>query len=127
MVRAAPNLLAVNDPLLLPQIYHRRADKTDVYTTGVLGEQTIKRDDHAAKRKRVANTVGAITLHPTTDARFLISWAISLTKNVQFTITNLRPLEGRSLLGSSKWTSVLNEKLARTGEKMDFTQWYQYA
>ena len=63
VVRAAPNLLAVNDPLLLPQIYHRRVDKTDVYTTGVLGElappfQTIKHADHAVKRKRVANSVG---------------------------------------------------------------------
>ena len=62
VVRAAPNLLAVNDPLLLPQIYHRRVDKTDVYTTGVLGElappfQTIKHEEHAAKRKRVANSV----------------------------------------------------------------------
>lgn len=57
------NLLAVNDPLLLPQIYHRHVDKTDVYTTGVLSElalpfQTIKHEDHAAKRKRVANSVG---------------------------------------------------------------------
>ena len=73
VVRAAPNLLAVNDPLLLPQIYHRRVDKTDVYTTGVLGElappfQTIKHEDHAAKRKRVANSVGTTNLHPTTDA-----------------------------------------------------------
>ena len=62
VVRAAPNLLAVNDPLLLPQIYHRRVDKTDVYATGVLSElalpfQTIKHEDHGAKRKRVANSV----------------------------------------------------------------------
>lgn len=63
VVRAAPNLLAINDPLLLPRIYHRRVDKTDVYTPGVLGElappfQTIKHDEHAAKRKRVASSVG---------------------------------------------------------------------
>lgn len=38
IVRAAPNLLAVDHPMLLPQIYHRRVDKTDVYTVGVLGE-----------------------------------------------------------------------------------------
>lgn len=63
VVRVGPNLLAVNDPLLLPKIYHRKVDKTDVYTTGVLGEpappfQTIKHEDHAAKRKGVASSVG---------------------------------------------------------------------
>ena len=65
VVRAGPNLLAVNDPLLLPRIYHRKVDKTDVYTTGVLGElappfQTIKHEEHAAKRKRVANSVSTL-------------------------------------------------------------------
>ena len=65
LVRAAPNLLAVNDPLLLPEIYHRRVDKTDVYTVGVLGEiappfQTLKHEEHAAKRKRVASSVGQV-------------------------------------------------------------------
>lgn len=67
VVRAAPNLLAVNDPLLLPKIYHRKVDKTDVYTTGVLGElappfQTIKHEEHAAKRKRVANSVRTLSM-----------------------------------------------------------------
>lgn len=62
VVRVAPNLLAIDDPLLLPQIYHRRVDKTDVYTAAVLGElatafQTLKHEEHAAKRKRVANSV----------------------------------------------------------------------
>lgn len=65
VVRAAPNLLAVNDPKLLPTIYHRRVDKTDVYTVGVLGEiappfQTLKHDEHAAKRKRVASSVSVV-------------------------------------------------------------------
>ena len=65
VVRAGPNLLAVNDPLLLPRIYHRKVDKTDVYTTGVLGDlappfQTIKHEEHAAKRKRVANSVSEV-------------------------------------------------------------------
>jgi hypothetical protein len=73
IVRAAPNLLAVDDPMLLPQIYHRRVDKTDVYTVGVLGEiappfQTLKHEEHAMKRKRVA---------------------------ASFTLTNLKSLEGQ--------------------------------
>ncbi|KAF7504179.1 hypothetical protein GJ744_002598 [Endocarpon pusillum] len=44
--------------------YHKKyglVDKTDVYTTGVLGElappfQTVKHEEHAAKRKGVANS-----------------------------------------------------------------------
>lgn len=65
VVRAGPNLLAVNDPLLLPVIYHRRANKTDVYTPGVLGKlappfQTLEHSEHAMKRKRVASSVSAL-------------------------------------------------------------------
>lgn len=65
VVRAAPNLLAVNNPKLLAAIYHRRVDKTDVYTVGVLGEiappfQTLNHDEHAAKRKRVASSVSVV-------------------------------------------------------------------
>ena len=62
VVRAAPNLLAVNDPKLLPTMDHRRVDKSDVYTMGVLKKiapsfQTLKHEEHAAKRKRVASSV----------------------------------------------------------------------
>ena len=134
VVRAAPNLLAVNDPLLLPQIYHRRVDKTDVYTTGVLGElappfQTIKHEDHAAKRKRVANSVGA---HQSASRRGClllrssIPETISTTKIIKFTLTNLKPLEGQIDARVVQWTSVLNDKFARTGKKLDFAQWSQY-
>ncbi|KAI4152527.1 MAG: hypothetical protein L6R39_001786 [Caloplaca ligustica] len=104
VVRAAPNLLAVNDPLLLPKIYHRKVDKTDVYTTGVLGElappfQTIKHEEHAAKRKRVANS---------------------------FTLTNLKPLESQVDARIIQWTGVLSEKYAETGFRMDFAAWSQW-
>lgn len=62
VVRVAPNLLAFNDPKLLPQVYHRQVDKTDFYSSGILGEiappfQTLKHRDHAAKRKRIAPSV----------------------------------------------------------------------
>ena len=104
VVRTAPNLLAVNDPLLLPAIYHRRVDKTDVYTTGVLGElappfQTIKHEDHAAKRKRVANS---------------------------FTLTNLKPLEGQIDARVMQWIDILRNRFASTGQKLDFAAWSQY-
>ena len=81
VVRAAPNLLAVNDSLLLPQIYHRRVDKTDVYTSGVLSElalpfQTIKHEDHAAKRKRVANPVGYFACYYGCSLRDILGYFI---------------------------------------------------
>ncbi|KAI0437384.1 cytochrome P450 monooxygenase [Xylaria telfairii] len=50
VVRAAPNLLAVNDPHLLPLIYHRRADKT----MSIPPTQDWR--EHARKRKRVASS-----------------------------------------------------------------------
>ena len=49
-----------------------------------------------------------------------------MTKNLQFTLTNLKPLEGQIDARVVQWTSVLNENFARTGEKMDFAQWSQY-
>ncbi|KAL8836148.1 MAG: hypothetical protein Q9176_006478 [Flavoplaca citrina] len=104
VVRAGPNLLAVNDPLLLPRIYYRKVDKTDFYTAGVLGElappfQTIKHEEHAAKRKRTANS---------------------------FTLTNLKPLESQIDARVVQWTSVLNERFAETGFRMDFAAWSQW-
>ena len=62
VVRVAPNLLAFDDPELLPKVYHRFVDKTDFYSTGILGEpappfQTQPHAEHAAKRKRIAPSV----------------------------------------------------------------------
>ena len=62
VVRVAPNLLAFNDPELLPKVYHRYVDKTDFYSTGILGEpappfQTQAHVEHAVKRKRIASSV----------------------------------------------------------------------
>lgn len=103
VVRAAPNLLAVNDPHLLPVIYHRRADKTDVYTTGVLGDlappfQTQDWREHARKRKRVASS---------------------------FALSNLVRLEGQVDDRVVEWTTALGSRFADTGVKMDFAAWSQ--
>lgn len=131
VVRAGPNLLAVNDPLLLPQIYHRRVDKTDVYTTGVLGElappfQTIKHEEHAAKRKRVANSVCQNLIKPWCPACVLPDEkGMMVIDSLKFTLTNLKPLEGQIDARVIQWTSVVNEKFAETGFKMDFAAWSQ--
>ncbi|RAK71705.1 cytochrome P450 [Aspergillus fijiensis CBS 313.89] len=104
IVRAAPNLLAVDDPMLLPLIYHRRVDKTDVYTVGVLGEiappfQTLKHEEHAIKRKRVA---------------------------ASFTLTNLKHLEGQVDERIAQWTHILTQRFVETGEELDFAAWSQW-
>ncbi|KAI1502628.1 cytochrome P450 monooxygenase [Biscogniauxia marginata] len=104
VVRAAPNLLAVNNPYLLPTIYHRRANKTDVYTTGVLGDlappfQTQNWHEHARKRKRVASS---------------------------FSLSNLVKLEGQVDDRVMEWTAVLGTRFADTGSMMDFAAWSQW-
>ena len=63
VIRVAPNLLTFNNPKILPNVYHRRVDKTDMYTVGALGDlappfQTMKNEEHAAKWKRIACSVG---------------------------------------------------------------------
>jgi hypothetical protein len=104
VVRAAPNLLAVDDPRLLPLIYHRRANKTDVYTTGVLGDlappfQTIDWKDHARKRKRVASS---------------------------FLLSNLVKLEGQVDARIMEWTGALASRFADASKSMDFAAWSQW-
>lgn len=103
VVRAAPNLLAVNDPHLLPLIYHRHANKTDVYTTGVLGElappfQTIDWKEHARKRKRVASS---------------------------FALSNLMKLEAQVDQRITEWSAQLGQKFADSADRMDFAAWSQ--
>ena len=62
VLRIAPNLLSFSDPLLLPEVYHRRADKTTFYSTGIAGDiapllQLQSYDEHSAKRKVIAPSV----------------------------------------------------------------------
>ncbi|KAI0869421.1 hypothetical protein GGS24DRAFT_512092 [Hypoxylon argillaceum] len=103
VVRTAPNLPAVNDPHLLPLICHHRADKTDVDTTGVLGDlvppfQTQDWREHARKRKRVSSS---------------------------FSLYNLVKLEGQVDYRVLEWTAAIGTRFADTGSKMNFATWSQ--
>ncbi|PSN60579.1 cytochrome P450 monooxygenase [Corynespora cassiicola Philippines] len=104
VVRAAPNLLAVSQAQLLPQIYHRRADKTDIFTQAILGDLAPPleaRDwrEHAARRKRVAST---------------------------FFQTNLRKLESDMDKCVLEWAAALDTRFAESGERLDFAGWSQW-
>ncbi|RYP36604.1 hypothetical protein DL767_003308 [Monosporascus sp. MG133] len=107
VVRVAPNVLSINDPHLLPTVYHRRDDKTDVYTPGVLGDtappfQTLPWLEHTRKRKRVASS---------------------------FALSNLVKLEGQVDERVIEWTTTVGRRFADTGARMDFaawSQWYAY-
>ena len=62
ILRIAPNLLSFSEPSLLPQVYHRAAEKTPFYSTGLAGEiapllQIQSHGQHAMKKKVLAPTV----------------------------------------------------------------------
>lgn len=62
VVRLAPNLLSISDPRMLPDVYHRYADKSAFYIHGVMGEraptlQTLGHHEHALRRRIIAPSV----------------------------------------------------------------------
>lgn len=125
VIRVAPNLLTFNDPKLLPTVYHRRVDKTDMYTVGALGDlappfQTMKHDEHAAKRKRIASSVSR---HISTKERCTLPIPLIPQK---FTLTNLKRLESQVDEGIQEWLRALKKRFADTGERMDYARWSQY-
>ena len=104
VMRVAPNLLVFNDPKLLPQVYHRKADKTDTYSAAILGEitppfQTQRHDQHAVKRKRVAHS---------------------------YSMTNLRKFERDIDNTIVELVRSLRAKYAATGEPLDWADWARW-
>lgn len=64
LVRIAPNLLSVSDPLQLPSIYTRNVDKTPFYSTGMAGSVAPlllmqEHNIHSQMVKVFAPTVGS--------------------------------------------------------------------
>ncbi|CAG8953710.1 hypothetical protein HYFRA_00006599 [Hymenoscyphus fraxineus] len=104
VIRVAPNLLVFNDPMLLPTVYHRYADKTDFYSPGVLGRvtppfQTKDHKEHAMKRKRVAPS---------------------------FQMTNLKKLEVEVDDSINQLTSIFEEKYAEKDIQIDLSDWLKW-
>ena len=79
VVRLAPNLLSISDPRMLPDVYHRYADKSGFYTHGVMGEraptlQTLNHHEHAVRRRIIAPSV-CTAIYPTLKSeKRLMMW-----------------------------------------------------
>ncbi|OTB02431.1 hypothetical protein M426DRAFT_13577 [Hypoxylon sp. CI-4A] len=67
IIRLAPNMLSFSDATLLPQVYHRYADKPRFYDSWMFGKtaamfQSLKHEDHYAKKRLVAPCCSMTTM-----------------------------------------------------------------
>ncbi|KAJ5714376.1 cytochrome P450 [Penicillium malachiteum] len=104
VVRITPTLLLFNDPLKLPEFYHRSADKTEFYTTGTFGDPEAMfnirpHKEHAALRKHIAGL---------------------------YKFSNMKKLELLMDHRIGDWLSQLDNKFAETGDAFDFSWWSVY-
>ena len=125
VIRVTPNLLTFNDPKLLPTVYHRIVDKTDMYKVGALGDlappfQTMEYEEHAAKRKRIASSVSR---RISTKGKCTVPVPLIPQK---FTLTNLNRHESQFDEGIQGWLGALKKRFADTGEKLDNARWSQH-
>lgn len=103
VLRYQPNTLLISDPLLLPTVYHRTADKCPLfYGTGGLGMglnvfTALNHETHARLRKRVGGA---------------------------FTMTSVRSMEHIIDDRVEEFQAKMGE-LAGTGKRFDFAQWAQ--
>ncbi|KAI5845680.1 putative cytochrome P450 monooxygenase [Morchella snyderi] len=104
VIRITPTMLLVSDPKMLPEIYHRRADKADHYVTGSFGKTPSvfniqPHEVHAAARKRIAQP---------------------------YSMTAVKPMEGLIDARIVEWTDKLENDFVKTGKKLDFAPWITY-
>lgn len=67
-VRLAPNLFSISELPMLPEIYHKYAGQSQIYTHGFMGEkaptfQTLDHREHAMRRKIIAPSVRPMVYH----------------------------------------------------------------
>ncbi|EYE92329.1 cytochrome P450 [Aspergillus ruber CBS 135680] len=104
VVRITPTMLLVSDPKKLPEVYHRRADKTSHYITGSFGESESLfnmrgHKTHATFRKHVAGP---------------------------YSFSNMKKMEPLVDAHIAQWDNQLKEKFAKTGATFDFSWWAVY-
>ncbi|KAE8153030.1 cytochrome P450 [Aspergillus avenaceus] len=101
VVRITPTLLLVSDPIKLPDIYHRNADKTGHYITGSFGESESlfnirSHKTHASLRKLIAGP---------------------------YSFSNVKRMEPLITARIDDWLNKLGENFGSTGTKFDFSWW----
>lgn len=104
IVRVAPNMLSISDPLDVPQVYHRNCDKNDFWTPGALGEhppliQTIDHKEHNKKRKIMASVLSMKRL-------------LHFEKKVDESVTRLQ--------------CCLQSRFVLPGKKLDLSKWARW-
>ena len=144
-IRITPTLLLVIDATRLPEMYHRKANKSLHYTTGSFGaaESVFNMLDwrqHAHYRKLIAAPVSYFLVRSNTlwncggkalflrYKRWLSFWYIAFTLgSSQVTnstvLTNLKKMEPLVDERVHHWINILDELFVQTGEKFDFGLW----
>ena len=67
---------------MLPDVYHRYADKSDFYTHGVMGEraptfQTLDHHEHSLRRRIIAPSVCKVIVQILDQKTTLLTWKLS--------------------------------------------------
>ncbi|KAF4455210.1 cytochrome P450 oxidoreductase [Fusarium albosuccineum] len=104
IIRVTPTMLLVNDATKLPQIYSRRASKSNHYITGSFGKEesifNIRDAATHAKYRKIAAP--------------------------PYSFSNIKKMEPLIDLNIQAWINKLQEKFASTQEPFDFAPWAVY-
>ncbi|KAF4997880.1 hypothetical protein FDECE_11962 [Fusarium decemcellulare] len=104
IIRVTPTMLLVNDATKLPQIYSRRASKSNHYITGSFG-----------KEESIFNIRDAVT-----HAKYRKIAA------PPYSFSNIKKMEPLIDLNIQAWINKLQEKFAFNQEPFDFAPWAVY-
>ena len=129
MIRLSPNVLSVSDPELLPQIYHRYADKGPCYGSWMFGEsaatfQTIGWKDHAIRRKAIAACVSQVPMlhkHPASPCACYSSLLTFVDQQCSMNAMKLhheRKIDERV----QEFCDKISERSCKTGRSLDFAE-----
>ena len=121
VLRLGPNLRSFTDPQLLPKVYHRAAEKTSFYNTGIAGEvapllQIQSHGQHAARLKVLAPTV----------SRRRYRCVRLVFDSFQYSMKNMKLLEDAVDQRILMVNRTLRSKHALTGVKVDLSEWTRY-
>ena len=113
----APNLLSIADPVLLNEVYHRHADKTPFYSTGMAGPEAPllqTQDDslHAAKLKSLGPTVN-----------YSSKFCGQSPLKIKYSLRHIRLLESSVDEQLTQTLAVLKDRYASSNKSLDIAEW----